>query len=103
MTGSAAGPPSSPPPAHGSLALLLLAGWLAGSLAQHTNVHPAVAFNDPLLPRRARSHDMCGQVSNLERSETKRYLEMLYVLRLRPLIEKVSARTWRGKWGRALA
>ena len=28
-------------------------------------------------------------VSNLERSETKRYLEMLYVLRLRPLIEKV--------------
>jgi hypothetical protein len=28
-------------------------------------------------------------VSNLERAETKRYLEMLYVLRLRPLIEKV--------------
>jgi sucrose synthase len=28
-------------------------------------------------------------VSNLERSETKRYLEMLYCLRLRPLIEKV--------------
>lgn len=28
-------------------------------------------------------------VSNLDRSETKRYLEMLYVLRLRPLIEKV--------------
>lgn len=28
-------------------------------------------------------------VSNLERSETKRYLELLYVLRLRPLIEKV--------------
>lgn len=28
-------------------------------------------------------------VSNLERSETKRYLEMLYVLRLRPLIEQV--------------
>jgi hypothetical protein len=38
-------------------------------------------------------------VSNLERSETKRYLEMLYVLRLRPLIEKV--REWlgvRGGW-----
>lgn len=29
-------------------------------------------------------------VSNLDRAETKRYLEMLYVLRLRPLIEKVS-------------
>lgn len=28
-------------------------------------------------------------VSNLERSETKRYLEMLYVLRLRPLIKEV--------------
>eukprot|EP00878_Enallax_costatus_P037544 GHUV01042415.1.p1 GENE.GHUV01042415.1~~GHUV01042415.1.p1 ORF type:complete len:205 (+),score=62.21 GHUV01042415.1:212-826(+) len=28
-------------------------------------------------------------VSNLERSETKRYLEMFYCLRLRPLIEKV--------------
>ena len=28
-------------------------------------------------------------VSNLERSETKRYLEMLYVLKMRPLIEKV--------------
>eukprot|EP00775_Hariotina_reticulata_P011337 gene11337-11486_t len=28
-------------------------------------------------------------VSNLERSETRRYLEMMYVLRLRPLIEKV--------------
>lgn len=32
-------------------------------------------------------------VSNLDRSETKRYLEMLYVLRLRPLIEKVRSRT----------
>jgi hypothetical protein len=29
------------------------------------------------------------RVSNLDRAETKRYLEMLYVLRLRPLIEKV--------------
>lgn len=28
-------------------------------------------------------------VTNLERSETKRYLEMLYVLKMRALIEKV--------------
>ena len=29
------------------------------------------------------------RVSNLDRAETKRYLEALYVLKLRPLIERV--------------
>lgn len=35
---------------------------------------------------------MVHAVSNLDRAETRRYLEMLYVLKLRPLIKEV--RSW---------
>jgi sucrose synthase len=41
------------------------------------------------LPTLSSVYSFWKHVSNLERSETRRYLEMMYVLRLRPLIEKV--------------
>ena len=75
-----------------SLWLTLMSGLqhLAGGLKRIEEKYTWARYANRLLSL-SRMYSFWKYVSKLERRESRRYLEMFYALKLRPLIAKVSA------------